>query len=266
MNILKRLCLLSLLCLCAAAPSHAQDLSKFFKNTAGAFVLYDLKNNRYLRHNPARCKQRLTPHSTFKIPNSLIGLETGVIADADFVIPWDRKKYPPETALSEEWNRDHSLRSAIKYSVVWYYRELAKRVGEARMKKMVRALRYGNQDISGGIDRFWLNSSLTISADEEVEFLKRFYAEKLPVSQRSAKIVKDILVLEKTPEYTLSGKTGGGPRGEGKYLGWFVGYLETKGNVYFFATNVDGDSFAAIREPRIKVTRQILTELGYLPN
>ena len=178
MNILKRLCPLSLLCLCAAAPGHAQDLSKFFRNTAGAFVLYDLKNNRYLRHNPARCKQRLTPHSTFKIPNSLIGLETGVIADADFVIPWDRQKYPPETALSEEWNRDHNLRSAIKYSVVWYYRELAKRVGEARMKKMVQALRYGNQDISGGIDRFWLNSSLTISADEEVEFLKRFYCDQ----------------------------------------------------------------------------------------
>lgn len=134
------------------------------------------------------------------------------------------------------------------------------------MKKMVRALRYGNQDISGGIDRFWLNSSLTISADEKVEFLKRFYAEKLPVSQRSVKIVKDILVLEKAPEYTLSGKTGGGPRGDGKYLGWFVGYLETKGNVYFFATNVDGDSFAAIREPRVKITRQILTELGYLTN
>ncbi|CAI8860437.1 class D beta-lactamase [Methylocaldum szegediense] len=267
MDILKRFCLLASLCLCAAvALGDASDLSKFFKNTPGAFVLYDLKNDRYLRYNPVRCKQRFTPHSTFKIPNSLIGLETGVIPNADFVIPWDRQQYPPEEAMSEEWNRDHDLRSAIKYSVVWYYRELAKRVGEARMKKMVQALRYGNQDISGGIDRFWLNSSLAISANEQVAFLKRFYAEKLPVSQRSVKIVKDILVLEKTPEYTLSGKTGGGPRGDGKYLGWFVGYLETRGNVYFFATNVDGDNFAAIREPRVTITRQILTNLGYLPH
>ena len=86
------------ICLAFCLQAQAQDLSKFFKNTTGAFVLYDLKNDRYLRHNPARCKQRLPPHSTFKIPNSLIGLETGVIADADFVIPWDRQKYPPETA------------------------------------------------------------------------------------------------------------------------------------------------------------------------
>jgi beta-lactamase class D len=253
------------ICLAFCLQTQAQDLSKFFKNTTGAFVLYDLKNDHYLRHNPARCNQRLPPHSTFKIPNSLIGLETGVIADADFVIPWDRQKYPPETAMIEEWNRDHTLRSAIKYSVVWYYRELARRVGEARMKKMVASLNYGNQDISGGIDHFWLNSSLKISANEQVEFLKRFYQGKLPVSERSTKIVKDILVLEKTPEYTLSAKTGGGPRGSGRYLGWFVGYLETKGNVYFFATNIDGDSFASIREPRIRITRQILTELGYLP-
>jgi bla regulator protein BlaR1/beta-lactamase class D len=249
----------------ASAPIQAQDLSRFFKNTEGAFVLYDLKTHRYLRHNPTRCQQRLTPHSTFKIPNSLIGLETGVIANADFVIPWDRKMYPPEQAVIEEWNRDHNLRSAIKYSVVWYYRELAKRVGEARMKKMMKSLNYGNQDISGGIDRFWLNSSLKISANEQVEFLKKLYTETLPVSQRSMNIVKDILVLEKTTEYTLSGKTGGGPRGNGLYLGWFVGYLQTKDNVYFFAINVDGDSFAAVREVRTKITRQILTELGYLP-
>jgi hypothetical protein len=117
MNILKRFCLLSLLCLCAAAPGHAQDLSKFFKNTDGAFVLYDLKNNHYLRHNPARCKQRLTPHSTFKIPNSLIGLETGVIADADFVIPWDRQKYPPEKALSNGLGKTMIAKNIIAAAV-----------------------------------------------------------------------------------------------------------------------------------------------------
>jgi beta-lactamase class D len=169
------------------------------------------------------------------------------------------------------WKQDHTLRSAIKYSVVWYYRELAKRVGQERMKKYVSDFGYGNQDISGGInspnlfEAFWLNSSLRISADEQIEFLKKFYAGKLPVAERSTNIVKDILVLEKTDQYTLSGKTGGGALPKGKSLGWFVGYVETKGNVYFFATNIEGANYAAIRDRRIELTKQILRELGHLP-
>ncbi|MGH9768477.1 MAG: class D beta-lactamase [Blastocatellia bacterium] len=248
-----------------SAEVEAQDLSKYFQNTGGAFVLYDLKNDRYLRYNERRCRERFSPFSTFKIPNSLIGLETGVVKDAEFVITWDSKKYPAQDNFLPEWNRDHALRSAIKYSVVWYYSELAKSVGETRMKEWVTKLGYGNQDISGGIDRFWLRSSLRISADEQIEFLKKLYREQLPVSKRSIEIVKDILTLEKTAEYKLSGKTGGGPLDEGKDIGWFVGYLESKGNVYFFALNLEGDSFTAIRDRRINLTKQILTGLGYLP-
>jgi beta-lactamase class D len=250
-------------------PASAQDLSPFFKDTKGAFVLYDLKNDRYLRYNEERCRMRFSPKSTFKIPNALIGLETGVIRDADFVIPWNRQKYPPQDNWDQfpfkHWGQDHQLRSAIKYSVLWYYRELALRVGEQRMKKLVKALKYGTQDISGGIDSFWLQGGMKISADEQVEFLKKLYAGRLPVSKRSIEIVKDILVLEQTPSYKLSAKTGGGSLAEGTYIGWFVGYLETQGNVYFFATNIEGASYPEIRDKRIDVTKRILTELGYLP-
>src|SRR5689334_22331825 len=94
MKLSNRIFLSLFACLFVCMPVQAQDLSKFFKNTTGAFVLYDLKNNRYLRHNPARCRQRFSPYSTFKIPNSLIGLETKVIADADYLIRWDQQKYP----------------------------------------------------------------------------------------------------------------------------------------------------------------------------
>jgi beta-lactamase class D len=257
------LTILSLIPVCAEI--QAQDLSKYFQNTEGAFVLYDLKNDRYLRYNERRCRERFTPFSTFKIPNSLIGLETGVIKDAEFVIPWDSKKYPARDSVRPEWNRDQTLRSAIKYSVVWYYEALARGVGEPRMKELVTKLGYGNLDISGGLDRFWQRSSLRISADEQIEFLKKLYREQLPVSKRSMEILKDILTLEKTADYKLSAKTGGGPLGEGKYMGWFVGYLESNGNVYFFAVNLEGDSFAAIRDRRINLTKQILTDLGYLP-
>ena len=252
-----------------AVPTNAQDLSLYFKNTEGAFVLYDLKKDRYIRYNEQRCRERFSPKSTFKIPNSLIGLDTGVIRDADFIIRWNRQKYPPQNNWNQEpfvhWAQDHTLRSAIKYSVVWYYRELALLVGEQRMKKYVTAFDYGNETISGGIDNFWLNGPLRISADEQVEFLKSFYTGRLPVSKRSIEIVKDILVLEKTPAYKLSAKTGGGSIAEGKYIGWFVGYLETNGNVYFFATNIEGASYVEIRDKRIGLTKQILTALGYLP-
>jgi beta-lactamase class D len=139
------------------------------------------------------------------------------------------------------------------------------------MQKYVADFKYGNQDVSGGLSSpnlfecFWLRSSLEISADEQIEFLKRFYSAQLPVSSRSLGIVKEILVLEKTPKYTLSGKTGGGALPNHKTLGWFVGYVETNGNVYFFATNIEGPSYEAIRDKRIELTKQILRSLDCLP-
>ena len=249
--------------------AHAQDLSGYFKGSKGAFVLYDMNNNRYVRYNRQRCRERFSPKSTFKIPNSLIGLETGVIRDAEFVIQWNREKYPPQANWNQEpfvhWGKDQTLRSALKYSVVWYYRELALGVGSQKMKKYVKAFDYGNKDVSGRVDNFWLNNVLKISADEQVEFLKAFYSGRLPVSKRSTEIVKDILVFEQTPTYKLSAKTGGGPIDEGVYIGWFVGYLEAQENVYFFAINIEGASFEDIRDKRIELTRQIFKGLGYLP-
>lgn len=251
-----------------SGSAAAQDLRQYFKGTEGCFVLYDLKRNRYLRYNEERCRTRFSPFSTFKIPNSIIGLESGVLKDAEFVIPWDRAKYPPQENWNIEpfkhWGQDHTLRSAIKYSVVWYYRELASQVGEGRMKEYLEKLNYGNRDSSGGIDRFWLNSSLRISPDEQVEFLKTLYAGQLSITPRSLGIIKEIITLEKTDAYKLSGKTGGGPIGN-RSLGWFVGYLETKDDVYFFATNIEGENYLAIRDKRIGLTKQILAGLGCLP-
>lgn len=251
-----------------ATPTQP-DLASYFKPfPAGAFVLYDLKRDSYLRYNEARCRERFSPFSTFKIPNSLIGLDTGVIADAEYVIKWDKQKYPAhdeETLPFKDWWQDQTLRTAIKRSVVWYYRELALKVGEKRMQEYVEKLDYGNEDTSGPLNNFWLNSSLKISADEQVEFLKRLYKEELPVSKRSIKIVKEIATLEQTPEYKLSGKTGGGPLAENRFLGWFVGYLETKENTYFFATQIEGPTYISIRDERIALTKRILAGLSYMP-
>jgi beta-lactamase class D len=252
------------------APTPAQQkLNAAFKDTTGAFVLYDQKNDKYIRYNEERCRERFSPKSTFKIPNSLIGLDSGVIKDADFVIEWNREKYPPQANWNEEpfkhWGKDQTLRTAFKYSVVWYYRELAAKVGLPKMKKYVQDFNYGNKRISEAVSNFWLDDSLKISADEQIEFLKAFYNNQLPVSKRSTEIVKDVMTLEQTPEYKLSAKTGGGPVGEGKVIGWFVGYVERKQNVYFFAMNIEGKTFAEIREKRIEMTKKILAELEVLP-
>lgn len=253
-----------------AREASAADLEPHFKQFPnGAFVLYDLKRDRYLRYNEARCRERFSPFSTFKIPNSLIGLDTGVITDADFVIKWDEKKYPAhdrDTLPFSAWWQDQTLRTAFKRSVVWYYRELALKVGEKRMREYVRKLRYGNEDASGPVNNFWLGNSLKISADEQVDFLKRFYREELPVSKRSTAIVKEIVRLEETPDYRLSGKTGGGPLGENRFLGWFVGYVETKDNTYFFATEIEGPTYLSIRDERIALTKRVLAGLGYIKN
>lgn len=265
---LARLLVLSLLLAACASAGRAQDLRPFFKGVDGCFVLYDQKADRYTRHNEARCRERFSPKSTFKIPNSLVGLEAGVIGGADFVIPWDRALYPPgdwDTEPFVHWKRDHDLRSAFKYSVLWYYRELAKRVGPERMRQMVTSLDYGNRDTSGDLTRFWLNETLKISADEQLEFLKRLHAYRLPVLRRSADIVKEIMVQERTADYTLSAKTGGGPRAEGVVIGWYVGYVEARGSVYFFAMNMDGPSYLSVRDRRIQLTRRVLAHLGVLP-
>lgn len=135
-------------------PEKSPDLSRFFENIEGTIVLYDVKNNRYLRHNEKRSTVRYTPASIFKIPNALIGLETGAVKDADSLIAWDKVKYPEQDwtdAPFVYWKQDHTLRSSMKYSVVWYYRELAIRIGEERMKNYLAKFEFGNQDISGGL-------------------------------------------------------------------------------------------------------------------
>jgi hypothetical protein len=131
------------------APTEAPTLPApvnfelYFQNFTGAFVTYDLSGDRYIRYHPEGCSERHLPASTFKVMNSLIGLETGVIPDENYVIKWDGTQHQIST-----WNQGHSLRTAFQNSVVWYYQELARRVGRERMKYYIDAVKYGNQDLT----------------------------------------------------------------------------------------------------------------------
>ncbi len=227
----------------------------------GSFILYDLKKNRYTFYNKAQATESFLPASTFKICNALIGLETGVIKDEFFMIRWDSV-----VRNNPAWNRAQDLQTAFRNSTVWYFQELARRVGYDRMKYWVTLARYGNMDISGGIDRFWLDGGLRITPQQQIDFLVRLYKNKLPFSQRSMDIVKKIMVAESTRDHTLRAKTGWAIRVEPE-TGWYVGWVETKSGVWFFATclqNSDPENIAFTRA-RIDITMAILKKMNIIP-
>jgi beta-lactamase class D len=236
-----------------------------FKDTKGAIVIYDLKADNFSYYNKKRCEQQFIPMSTFKIPNSLFALESGVLKDVDTIIPWDKKRDPKKPWWDKfKWAQDHKLRTAIKHSVVWFYQEVARRIGAERMQKLIDSIQYGNRSIGTVIDRFWLDGPIKISANEQIQFLKSFYLGKLGFAKRNTDMVKEILIQEKTDEYTFSAKTGGGKVVNGKAIGWYVGYVERGGNVYFFALNIDGASFGDVQLKRINFTKQVMEELDII--
>lgn len=225
----------------------------------GAIAIYDQNNQRFYEHNPSRNTTAFFPASTFKILNALVSLETGVIRDDVSVLTWDGI-----TREVPAWNRDTNLRQAFKDSTVWFYQVLARKNGHERMQKFIEQVGYGNQQIGtpDRIDHFWLDGPLQITPKQEIEFLQRLERNDLPFSQRTIDLVKDIMVIEKTPDYTLRGKTGW-ITSVTPNIGWIVGYLEQKNNVYFFATNiVISNSQDATK--RLEITRRSFQALGLL--
>lgn len=260
---MKSYIILALLIVSSIYPQKIEerkDLKKYFDEYGheGCFVFYDLKKDSFIKYNVKRCGERFIPASTFKIFNSLVGLETFAVKDENEIMKWDGEKRTYDT-----WNQDHDMTSAFKYSAVWYYQELAKRIGQEKMQKYISENHYGNEDISGGIDRFWLDGGLRISADEQIEMLKKLYFNNLKFSQRSMDIVKKIMIYEEAKEYTIRAKTGWALRVEDQ-VGWFVGYVEKGNDVYFFAVNVQSKKPEEGFVSRKEITFKILKELGIL--
>lgn len=245
----------------AAETAGECDLSAEFGSYSGAFVLYDTAQQRWLRYHPEECRVRTTPCSTFKVLNSLIALETGVASGPDFSLPWDGTKHS-----IEPWNHDQTLRSAFSVSCVWYFQELAKRVGLERYRQILPKVGYGNGDVTGGVTQFWLASSLTISPDEQVEFLRRLHTRKLPFSDKTMDTVLDLMTLSRTGQTIFRGKTGtaGDADKDVATLGWFVGSVATPSGDYIFATRITGGENPSGRTAR-KMTESILSTLKILP-
>jgi beta-lactamase class D len=228
--------------LCFAIPAFASPPTSTKYNTTA--VILDLNTSKRTVINAKRADERLSPCSTFKILNSIISLDTKAVKDENETIKWDGtvREYAA-------WNRDHSMRSAVSVSTVWFYQELARRVGAKKMGDGVKAARYGNMDTSKTLTDFWLGGgSLKNSANEQVEFLAKMLKNELPFSVRSVSIAKEIMTLEKKEGYVFGGKTGscGG-------VGWFVGFVESNANVKVFAFNIKGEGANGAEAKKIAV-------------
>lgn len=232
----------------------AEDLSSFFQGYEGCFVLYDNTRDSWQIYNEAMARQRVSPDSTYKIYSALLALEKGYLTPDSTEMKWNGQDYP-----IPEWNQDQNLASAFQNSVNWYFQALDARAGMEALEHFYTEIGYGNHSLSGGISQFWLESSLKISAMEQVELLKKMYTNEFHFQKQNVQTVKDALYLSSTEGGLLYGKTGTG-NVNGEYVnGWFVGYVVSENDVYFFATNIQSDS-SAKGSAASKITLEILKD------
>lgn len=249
-----------LLAFLASVVVERPDLAAVFaeQGTPGTFVLYDASRDALTVVDRARAARRYVPASTFKIPNSLIALETGAVKDEREVIPYGGKPQP-----FPQWERDMDMRDALRASSVPVYQEIARRTGRKRMQAHLDRLGYGNRRIGTVVDRFWLDGPLQISAIEQARFLALLAQGKLPLSERSQGTVRDILRLEEKDGAAVFAKTGWASGPTPPMIGWWVGWVERDGRVYAFALNIDMAS-ADDTPKRIAIGRSLLARLGVL--
>ena len=231
------------------------DLSAYFGDYEGSFILYDLENDTWNIHGMEYAALRVAPNSTYKIYDALFGLEEGVITPENSFIAWNGESYP-----FEAWNVDQTLQSAMNASVNWYFQSLDRQLGKSALQSYLDAIGYGNQDISGKLSSYWMESTLKISPIEQVELLTSLYQNDFDFTPEHIQAVKNSIRLSDSDTGTLYGKTGTGGINGQDISGWFVGYVETTGRTYLFATNIKADS-SATGSVAAEITMSILSDL-----
>lgn len=251
----------------ACSPNNVkqdQSLKKYFDENKvdGCFALMDNGTGKFTVYNLSRYRDSsYLPASTFKIVNSLIGLQTGKIVNDSMVIKWDSIKRSVEA-----WNKDLTMYEAFRVSAVPYYQEVARRIGKDTMQFWLDSLSYGNRKITSDIDTFWLDNSLKITPDEELGLVKRLYFDQLPFFKTYQEVVKRAMLFENNANYRLGYKTGWGSWNEktGKHIGWIVGWIEENQHPYFFVLNIESpDRDYDMTSVRLKMLKDILKQLGF---
>jgi len=187
-----------------------------------------------LREGP--CDRRFSPMSSFKLPIAIMGFDAGILQDPHHPL-WD---YSPDYHAVERDHKPVDPTIWLRDSVVWYSQQITQRLGMERFQDYLRRFAYGNQDLSGnpgkndGLTQAWLMSSLQISPDEQVGFIKRFLGRALPVDGHALEMVHASMpVYAGEGGWTVHGKTGSGyfkdasgVSDESRPLGWFVGWAD----------------------------------------
>ncbi|HEX5580227.1 MAG TPA: penicillin-binding transpeptidase domain-containing protein [Gemmatimonadaceae bacterium] len=226
----------------------------------GTFAIRRVGSDTTTVHDVARARTPFIPASTFKIPNSIIALELGIVRDETqrFPFTWPRQEI-------EAWNRDHTFASALAASVVPIYQQVAREVGTERYREWLARLDYGNRDPGGLVDYFWLDGDLRISVLEQLDFLERLATMRLPVSERSQRIVHGMMVQEWSDDCVVAraktGLSGVAARADVSNVGWYVGWVETGGERWVFALNLDSSKPGASAK-RVPLARAMLERAG----
>jgi len=249
----------------SCAPNNVtvdESLGKHFKEAGavGCFALLDNGTGEFTIYNLERYKDSAyLPASTFKIVNSLIGLQTGKIIDSSMMIKWDGfDRGRPEC------NRDMNMTDAFRLSCPPWYMELARRIGKDTMQQWLDTLAYGNKKISR-LDTFWLDNSLKIKPDEQLGLVKKLYFNNLPFHKHNQEAVKKAMLWEDNTNYRLSYKTGWGINEQGRNLAWCIGWIVENNHPYFFVLNLETpQKDADIVAMRMKILKGALTDLGFM--
>lgn len=237
------------------------DWARFFADAGvdGTIALADERAKAYWVFGAARAGTRYLPASTFKIPHALFALDAGVVRDEFQVFSWDGVRRDIAS-----WNQDQDLRSSMRNSVVWVYQQIARAIGEEGEGRYLRRIDYGNADPSGGVDRFWLDGKLEISAYEQVAFLRRLYRNELPFRIEHQRLVKDIMIVEAGRDWILRAKTGWLAHVKPQ-VGWWVGWVERPEGPVFFALNIDMPNGGDDAPQREGIARAVLRSIQALP-
>lgn len=231
-----------------------EEFNEFYGGFEGSFVLYDVNKDKYEIYNRSKSEERVSPCSTYKIIDALIGLETYAIKDEKENFKWDGTEYP-----YEEWNKDQNLNSAMKNSVNWYFEQVDKNIDKNTLKYYLNRLEYGNKDINSFGNDYWLQDSLKISPIEQVEILKKLLNYELPFSKVNIDRVKNSIILMKNSDTVLYGKTGSGVENNKSVNGWFVGFIEKNDEKFIFTCNIeasDGATGTKAKEIAMKILKQ----------
>lgn len=263
--------LLLIVFLQSCSPNNVKQdksLKKYFDDNKveGCFALMDNASGKFTVHNLGRYRDSsYLPASTFKILNSLIGLQTGKISSDSMVIKWDGVE-----RRVADWNKDLNMYEAFRVSSVYYYQEVARRIGKDTMQIWLDSLKYGAKTdtgkvvITSAIDSFWLDNSLKITPDQQLGLVKRLYFDQLPFFKSYQEMVKRAMLFENNSNYRLGYKTGWGFKENGNAIGWVVGWVEENNHPYFFVLNIESpDKDFEMSTIRMKMLKDILKQLGF---